>query len=119
MTSMNKTKYSFLGLILASSALLAAQEANPAAQNNGPQDQPNVLPAGPQGTYDNAPLYKIQVVARDIPAINYFHRNGSTKIGFQGTALLPDAKGSAKVDSRLGRTSIEASFEGLSPANGF
>lgn len=119
MTSMNKTKYSFLGLMLAASAMLAAQETNPAAQNNGPQDQPNVLPTGPQGTYDNAPLYKIQVVARDIPAINYFHRNGSTKIGFQGTALLPDAKGSAKVDSKLGRTVIDAEFQGLSPANGF
>jgi outer membrane protein OmpA-like peptidoglycan-associated protein len=32
---------------------------------------------------------------------------------------MPGAKGSAKVNSRLGRTSIDASFERLSPANGF
>ncbi len=119
MISINKTKYSFLVFILAASAMLAGQETNPTAQNNAPQDQPNVLPTGPQGTYDNVPLYKIQVVARDIPAINYFHRNGSTKIGFEGTSLLPQAKGSAKVDSKLGRTVIDAEFEGLSPANGF
>jgi outer membrane protein OmpA-like peptidoglycan-associated protein len=65
------------------------------------------------------PLYKIEVVARDIPAINYFHRSGSTKIGFRGTELLPQAKGEAKVDSKLGRTVIDADFQGLTPANGF
>jgi outer membrane protein OmpA-like peptidoglycan-associated protein len=81
--------------------------------------QTNAVPMTQEGTRDKVPLYRIQVVGRDIPAINYFHRNGSTKIGFQGTSLLSGAKGSAKVDARLGRTSIEASFEGLSPANGF
>jgi outer membrane protein OmpA-like peptidoglycan-associated protein len=65
------------------------------------------------------PLYKIQVVGRDIPAINYFHRSGSTEIGFQGTALLAQGKGSAKVDSGQGRTTIHASFQGLVPANSF
>jgi hypothetical protein len=67
----------------------------------------------------DVPVYKIQVVGRDIPAINYFHRNGATKIGFQGTSLLPMAKGTAKVEARAGRTSIDADFQGLSPANGF
>jgi outer membrane protein OmpA-like peptidoglycan-associated protein len=67
----------------------------------------------------DVPVYKIQVVGRDIPAINYFHRNGATKIGFQGTTLLPMAKGTAKVEARAGRTSIDADFQGLSPANGF
>jgi hypothetical protein len=71
------------------------------------------------GMRDDVPLYKIQVVARDIPAINYFHRSASTKIGFQGTALLPAAKGTAKVDAHAGRTSINLEVEGLSPANGF
>lgn len=65
------------------------------------------------------PLYKIQVVARDIPAVNYFHRNGATTIGFTGTSLLPTAKGTAKVDENDGRTSIELNLEGLTPANGF
>jgi hypothetical protein len=50
---------------------------------------------------DGVPVYKVQVVGRDIPAINYFHRSGSTKIGFQGTSLLPAAKGSAVVESPL------------------
>jgi len=68
---------------------------------------------------DGVPVYKIQVVGRDIPAINYFHRSHATKIGFQGTSLLPAAKGIAKVEARGGVTAITASFEGLTPANGF
>jgi outer membrane protein OmpA-like peptidoglycan-associated protein len=98
----------------AASAMLAAQESNPTTTD---RNQPPQM--SPAATMDNVPVYKIEVVGREIPAINYFHRNGSTKIGFQGTSLLPAAKGSAKVDSKLGRTSIDAEFEGLSPANGF
>jgi outer membrane protein OmpA-like peptidoglycan-associated protein len=65
------------------------------------------------------PLYKITVVGRDIPAINYFHRSGATHVGLEGTSLLPQAKGSAKVDSERGRIAIDAKFEGLVPANSF
>ena len=111
---MSTTNYK-LGLLLglvAASGVLIAQEANPTTQSNS-------TPMAQQGTFDNVPLYKIEVVARDIPAINYFHRSGSTKIGFRGTELLPQAKGEAKVDSKLGRTVIDADFQGLTPANGF
>jgi outer membrane protein OmpA-like peptidoglycan-associated protein len=100
--------------LLAAPTLLAAQEANPTAAQ--PQNQTQAPPAEMR---DNVPLYKIQVVARDIPAINYFHRSGATKIGFQGTSLLPQARGEAKVESKLGRTVIDADIRGLSPANGF
>lgn len=117
---MNKKRNtcSFLPLALmlaASAALLGAQESNPTTTQN-PQ-------AGTEATQpemrDGIAVYRIQVVGRELAAINYFHRQGATKIGFEGTALLPQAKGSAKVEARAGRTSIEASFEGLSPANGF
>ena len=54
-----------------------------------------------------------------IPAINYFHRSGSTRIAFSGTPLLPEAKGSATVESNRGQIAINAHFEGLRPANGF
>jgi len=46
------------------------------------------------------PIYRITVVARTTKAINYQHRSGSTKIGFRGTALMPDARGEAKVESK-------------------
>ncbi len=106
----------FAFLLATSAAFLIAQEPNPTTQAS-PQFEPT--PITQQGTMDNVPLYKIVVVARDIPAINYFHRSGSTKIGFHGTELLPQARGEAKVESKLGRTVIDADVAGLTPANGF
>lgn len=97
-------------------AFLPAQESNPTATQNAPQQN---QPVSASEMRDGVPIFKVQVVGRDIPAINYFHRSGSTKIGFAGTSLLPGAKGSAKVEARAGRTSIDANFDGLSPANGF
>ncbi len=107
-------KFLVVTLALASCGWLSAQEMNPTATDHWPQNQQ------PEGQTDaGIPVYKITVVARDIPAINYFHRSGATKIGFEGTALLPMAKGTAEVNSLNGRTEIKAHFEGLGPANGF
>jgi outer membrane protein OmpA-like peptidoglycan-associated protein len=105
-----------LAVTLASCGWLYAQEANPTQTDHWPQNSGQQ----PTGQTDaGIPVYKITVVARDIPAINYFHRSGATKIGFEGTPLLPLAKGSAEVNSLNGRTEIKAHFEGLGPANGF
>jgi outer membrane protein OmpA-like peptidoglycan-associated protein len=105
----------FSVVLFAAAAFANAQEMNPTAT---PPPSPSA-PQGPSEYQDGVPVYKIQVVARDIPAINYFHRQGSTKIGFEGTSLLPAAKGEGKVDAVAGRTSINLHLEGLSPANGF
>lgn len=102
-------------LFATAAAFTSAQEMNPTAT----APAPNTTPTGPSEIQDGVPVYKIQVIAREIPAINYFHRQGSTKIGFEGTSLLPGAKGEAKVDAAPGRTSINVHFEGFSPANGF
>lgn len=103
--------------LFASCGTLIAQEANPTTTNHWPQ---NAQGQGPSGqTANGEPLYKITVVGRDIPAINYFHRSGATKIGFQGTSLLPQIKGGADVNSLNGRTEIKAHFEGLIAPNNF
>jgi outer membrane protein OmpA-like peptidoglycan-associated protein len=65
------------------------------------------------------PIYKVTVVARTTKAINYRHRSGSTKVDFRGTALLPQAKGVATVNSKQGRIEINAKMEKLSPATQF
>jgi outer membrane protein OmpA-like peptidoglycan-associated protein len=52
-------------------------------------------------------------------AINYNHRSGSTKIDFRGTALLPEARGEASVESRQGVIKIDARMEKLQPATKF
>ena len=67
----------------------------------------------------STPIYRITVVARTTKAINYHHRSGSTKIGFRGTALMPDARGEAKVESKQGVIKIDADMERLGPATQF
>jgi outer membrane protein OmpA-like peptidoglycan-associated protein len=99
-------------LLCVACGAVQGQEPSPTAQ---PQQQQPIMPA--EGA-NNVPLYRIEVVGRDIPAINYWHRSGSTKIGFAGTSLLPQGKGQANVTSK-GQTFIDAKFEGLVPANSF
>ena len=48
-----------------------------------------------------------------IEAINYRMLNGTTKIQFQGTRLLPDGAGQAKVKTKEGVSTIKAKFENL------
>jgi outer membrane protein OmpA-like peptidoglycan-associated protein len=97
----------------AGSTVLQAQERNPMSQQAPPDD--NKITKESEGVY----LYRVKVVQRNLDAVNYLHRSGSTKIAFKGTALLPAAKGEAKVTSERGGIEIEARFEGLTPANGF
>lgn len=115
LTKATRTLLAF-SLLLCGDMSFFAQEANPTA---APQRQNQQQPPSNFQSGQAEPLYKITVVARDIPAINYFHRGGATKIGFQGTSLLPEARGEAKIEPRNGRTVIDASFEHLTPANSF
>ena len=105
---------SILCIVALVATATVAQETNPTT-NQSQQPAEMNSSKGP----DTTPVYKIQVVAHDIPAINYFHRKGSTNIGFQGTSLLPQAKGTAKINAVAGRTSIDLQLEGLTPANSF
>jgi flagellar motor protein MotB len=61
----------------------------------------------------SAPIYRVTVVRGTIKAVNYQYRSGPTTIDFRGTVLLPEGKGQATVESKRGRTEIEASFDHL------
>jgi outer membrane protein OmpA-like peptidoglycan-associated protein len=58
------------------------------------------------------------MIPRTILAINYQNRN-KTEIGFQGSPLMPLAKGEAHVESKNGRISVDAEFRNLDPATRF
>ena len=95
------------GLALAQLVLAQAPEAP------NPTQQPAIENGGV------TPIYRITVVARTTKAINYNHRSGSTRIGFRGTALMPEARGEAKVESKQGVIKIDAEMEKLGPATQF
>src|SRR6185436_20737422 len=86
---------------------LLAQVPNPTRQQT-----PN--PSG-----DPMPIFRVTVVSRTTKAVNYHHRTGTTHIDFRGTELMPEAKGEAKVESRMGSTKIETEVEHLQPAGSF
>ena len=65
------------------------------------------------------PLFKVEVVSRSISAVSYRNRSGWTKVDLQGTALSPQAKGSAEVNSRLGHMEIKLNVKDLPAANSF
>src|ERR1051326_5332016 len=59
------------------------------------------------------PIYQVTVIERTVKAVNYEYRGGQTRIDFAGTVLLPHAKGEALVESKAGRTEIDAKFSKL------
>jgi len=84
-----------------------------------PTQAPNPTQQSSENRGGSAPIYRITVVARSTKAINYRHRSGSTKIGFRGTALMPDARGEASVESKQGVIKFDADMEKLGPATQF
>lgn len=89
------------------------------AQERNPTDQAMPTQGNPVSQENGMYIYRVKVVQRNLDCVNYLHRSGSTTIGFEGTPLLQGAKGEAKVASERGGITIEAKFEGLTPANGF
>ena len=58
-------------------------------------------------------------VSRTTKAVNYRRRGGAVKIDFQGTELMQQASGEAKVQNKGSRVEIEAKFAGLDEATRF
>jgi len=86
----------------------------------GSAQVPNPTQIPSQLSGDN-PLYRVQinVVERDVKAVNYRVRGGDTQVDFKGTALMPDSKGNAVVESKKGYVDIDVNFDEMKPANTF
>jgi outer membrane protein OmpA-like peptidoglycan-associated protein len=69
--------------------------------------------------HPNPPIYSVTVVERTVSAVNYQYRGGPTTIDFRGTVLMPHAKGEATVESKTGRTGIDAKFDRVDAAGRF
>jgi outer membrane protein OmpA-like peptidoglycan-associated protein len=83
-------------------AAIYAQAPNPV--------QTGVAP-NPNGT---EPIFRVDVTSKTVTAVNYHNRAGSTHIDFRGTALMPAARGEARVTANTGATRISLNFEHLS-----
>ena len=83
------------------------------------QPAPNPTQALAATRQEQVPIFRMTVVGRTTPAINYRPRKGATKIDFVGTALLPNAVGTAQVEGKKGYIAIDARFDKLEPATRF
>jgi len=97
----------FLALCGLSCGLLSAQ---------APQAANPTQPSIQSQSFSSIPIYRVTVVERTMKAVNYQHRSGATKIDFNGTDLLPMARGEAKVESKKGYIEIEVEFDQMQPA---
>ncbi|HEY0566226.1 MAG TPA: OmpA family protein [Terriglobales bacterium] len=120
--------------ILVASVLALALSA--AAQTNGSTTDPNASSQYPpastaptptqdaqqNGTDQQAPpmtTFKINVVSRNISAVNWHHASGETRVDLQGTDLMPKVHGQAHVKSELGRIRVETKLNDLGDAQQF
>jgi hypothetical protein len=74
----------------------------------------SLLPMAALAADRDAPIYRLTVIQRSLPAVNYGHRTTPTRIDFRGTVLAPDARGGATVEARPGAVMVRAKFDGLS-----
>jgi len=93
--------------ILIASVCLTAQVPNPTQKQPVPEQM------------TPTPIFRVEVVSRTTPAVNYRHRGGSTKIDFQGTPIMPQAKGSATVESVRGVIRISADLKNMAAPSSF
>src|SRR5580765_223060 len=101
-----KKLFGLFGLMLVALSLAAQDTSAPPPQSTAPDVQP----------MDEMPVFRVKVVTRSTKAVNYRHRGGSTKVDFVGTQLMPEAKGSAKVNSKEGRLQVNAEFNHIGAA---
>jgi outer membrane protein OmpA-like peptidoglycan-associated protein len=95
-------------VFLLTAVVTAAMPVRASAQAAPNPTQQSV--ATPQG---EIPVFRVTVVGRSVPAINYRPRSGDTRINFAGTALAPKAEGWASVEGEKGVIEIDARFNKL------
>jgi outer membrane protein OmpA-like peptidoglycan-associated protein len=70
----------------------------------------------PETSRDGIPIFRTTVVSRSIKSINYHHRQGSTVVGLEGSAVMPKAVGEAKVESKTGATKVQVDVDKMPAA---
>jgi outer membrane protein OmpA-like peptidoglycan-associated protein len=57
------------------------------------------------------PVFRVTIVGRTVPAVNYRPRRGDTELDMIGTALMPRARGEIEVSGKKGYIQITGKFD--------
>jgi len=106
-----------LSRILAAVVVSAGLFAEPAFS----QTAPNPLQQSVTSETDaqGRPIFRITVVGRAIPAVNYRPRRGDTELDMIGTSLMPRARGEIEVSGKKGYMEITGEFDRIEPPTQF
>jgi flagellar motor protein MotB len=88
--------------------LLVVLQGHAVAQNNSAPE-----------TRTPQPLYQVTIVSRTTKAINYGYLTAPTRIDFQGTPVLADARGEATVEPKRGATLVKMRVDHVPPPRRF
>ncbi len=114
---MNKILLSPLLAALLACPVLAQQSSGSSMYPANPHPTP--VPdnsQNPAALQDQTPVYRVNVYARTIKAVNYRNRGGSTSVNFKGTDVMPQVTGHATVEGKAGRLAISVDLNHLESA---
>ncbi|HEY5618815.1 MAG TPA: OmpA family protein [Vicinamibacterales bacterium] len=100
-----------LAAVLVSSGLFAAPGFS--------QTAPNPLQQSVATDAQGRPVFRVTVVGRTVPAVNYRPRRGDTELDMIGTSFMPRARGEIEVSGKKGYMEITGKFDRLDPATRF
>ena len=83
------------------------------------QTAPNPLQQRADTDPDGKPVFRVTVVGRATPAVNYRPRRGDTELDMIGTALMPRARGEIEVRGKDGYMEIEGDFDRIDSPSRF
>lgn len=83
------------------------------------QTAPNPLQQRVTTDAEGRPVFRVTVVGRTVPAVNYRPRRGDTELDMLGSALMPRARGEIEVSGKKGYMEITGEFDRIDPPTRF
>jgi hypothetical protein len=83
------------------------------------QTAPNPVQQSVATNAQGGVVFRVTVVGRTVPTVNYRPRGGDTELDMVGTALMPRARGEIEVSGKKGYIEIDGKFDRLEPPTRF
>ena len=83
------------------------------------QTAPNPVQQSVTTNAQGGVVFRVTVVGRTVPTVNYRPRGGDTELDMVGTALMPRARGEIEVSGKKGYIEISGKFDRLEPPTRF
>jgi outer membrane protein OmpA-like peptidoglycan-associated protein len=100
---------------IVAAVLVSGLMAAPALSQTAPNPTQQQVETDSRGV----PIFRVTVVGRSIPTVNYRPRRGDTELDMVGTSLMPRARGEIEVSGERGYMEITGDFDRIDPPTRF